>query len=112
MHEVLNELVEYRIVLEKAYNIIHGIASRGVNESMHSEQHEESQWGKRMSAGGRRSIGLYDIEDNKGDDLYRSSRAEQSFREVSIRYVSGTIDKEEVMRFKRILYRATRGKVL
>jgi|LauGreDrversion4_2_1035121.scaffolds.fasta_scaffold1028082_1 hypothetical protein len=35
MHEVLNELIEYRIVLEKASLIIHG-QMRNISESLHS----------------------------------------------------------------------------
>jgi len=31
---------------------------------------------------------------------------------VSIRYISGTIDKEDMERFRRMLFRSTRGKVL
>lgn len=41
-----------------------------------------------------------------------SNRLEQSFREVSLRYVAGTIEIQDVERFKRILFRALRGKVL
>lgn len=37
---------------------------------------------------------------------------ETSFREVSISYLAGTIDKADAMRFKRLLFRATRGKAL
>jgi V-type ATPase 116kDa subunit family len=112
MHEVLNELVEYKIVLEKAYTIIHGMM-RGVNESQHTD-HDQSYGGgsRRQSTGSRRSIGFNDLEDNKAEDPFRSQRLDSSFREVSIRYVSGTIEKDDVMRFKRILFRASRGKVL
>jgi hypothetical protein len=35
MHEVLNELVEYRIVLEKANVLIHG-KMRAISDSIHS----------------------------------------------------------------------------
>lgn len=31
---------------------------------------------------------------------------------ISISYLAGTISKEEIMRFKRMVYRATRGKAL
>jgi hypothetical protein len=31
---------------------------------------------------------------------------------VSISYLAGTISKEEIMRFKKMVYRATRGKAL
>lgn len=37
---------------------------------------------------------------------------EHSFREVSISYIAGTIDKEDVMRFKRLIFRTSRGKFL
>ena len=54
MHEVLTELVEYKIVLEKANLIIHGenSALRNLNESLHSEGNLEG----RFSISGRRSI--------------------------------------------------------
>lgn len=32
-----------------------------------------------------------------------------SFREVSISYIAGTIDRVEVIRFRKLLYRASRG---
>ena len=35
-----------------------------------------------------------------------------SFQEVSIRYLAGTIESSEIMKFKRLVFRATRGKVL
>ncbi len=31
---------------------------------------------------------------------------------VSISYLAGTINKDEIMRFKKMVYRATRGKAL
>jgi hypothetical protein len=57
MHEVLTELVEYKIVLEKASLIIHGenSALRNLNESLHSEGSIE---GGRLSMSGRKSIDL------------------------------------------------------
>lgn len=44
--------------------------------------------------------------------LNASRSVEQSFREVSISYIAGTLEKEDVMRFRKLLYRATRGKAL
>ena len=35
---------------------------------------------------------------------------EQSFREVSISYIAGTIERVDMMMFKRIIYRISRGK--
>lgn len=31
---------------------------------------------------------------------------------MSIKYMAGTIESEDIMRFKKLLFRATRGKVL
>jgi hypothetical protein len=31
---------------------------------------------------------------------------------ISISYLAGTINKDEIMRFKKMIYRATRGKAL
>ncbi len=31
---------------------------------------------------------------------------------IAISYLAGTINKEEIMRFKKMVYRATRGKAL
>lgn len=42
MHEVLNELIEYRVVLEKANNIIHG-KMRAIAETIHSLASEHDQ---------------------------------------------------------------------
>lgn len=108
MHEVLTELVEYKIVLEKANTIIHGDFLRNLNESMHSLASEGNEPRGRFSMSGRKSIG--DLEEHKGDESRRGNM-EHSFREVSIRYMAGTIDRDEIMRFKRLLFRATRGKI-
>lgn len=112
MHEVLTELIEYKIVLEKANVIVHGnLRSSLVHESFHSEadlqQHNAS---RRISFGGNSSLRAADMEENKHDQFGgRASRLDSSFREVSIKYISGTLPKEEVLRFKRLLFRVTRG---
>lgn len=51
------------------------------------------------------------MEELKIDPFARAS-LDSSFREISIRYMAGTINKDEVLRFKRLLFRASRGKVL
>lgn len=57
----------------------------------------------------RRSIGgLFEESKEEG----RIDTSAIGFRDVSIRYMAGTIDKQEMVRFKRMLFRATRGKVL
>jgi hypothetical protein len=49
---------------------------------------------------GRLSIGSNDSEDRKDESRYSltspRSAVEINFREVSIRYIAGTIDKDEV----------------
>ena len=61
----------------------------------------------------RRSLGgSPDAEEFKFDSVVRQNPMEASFREVSIRYMAGTIDTEEILRFRRLLFRASRGKVL
>ena len=40
MHEVLNELIEYKIVLESAYIIIHGSARKSLSDSFQSHHSE------------------------------------------------------------------------
>lgn len=40
------------------------------------------------------------------------SNLDSSYREVSISYLAGTIDKEEILSFRRLLFRVTRGKAL
>lgn len=107
INELLTEMIEYHTVLEKANIIIHGDVIRNLNESLHSEGNEV-----RFSMSGRKSIGA-DWEEHKegGRKSFRGSH-DNSFREVSIRYMAGTINQDEVERFKRLLFRATRGKVL
>jgi hypothetical protein len=53
---------------------------------------------------------MNDLEEQKQGEGRKSNPFESSFREVSIRFIAGTIDKDEVQRFKRILFRATIGK--
>jgi hypothetical protein len=48
------------------------------------------------------------MEENKNEESFRGNRS--SFREVSIKYMAGTIDREDLTRFRRLLFRVTRGK--
>ena len=88
INELLTEMVEYRTVLEKANIIIHGDNSmlKNLNESLHSEGNEV-----RYSMSGRKSIGFDWEEQKEGRRSARGSH-ENSFREVSIRYMAGTIN--------------------
>ena len=53
------------------------------------------------------------MEELKQENQFpRANPLDSSFREISIRYIAGTINKDEVMRFKRLLFRVSRGKVL
>ena len=101
MHEVLNELVEYQIVLEKSNVLIHG-KIRGISETLHSLASEHDGAGSargsmRLSMGGiRLSLGgSPEMEELKDNNNQRPNPFDQSFREVSIRYVAGTLKKEE-----------------
>ena len=116
MHEVLNELLEYRIVLEKSNILIHG-KMRAISESLHSfaTDHDHANSSRNSFKGSiRRSIGgSPEMEELKQDNPFpRVNPMDSSFREISIRYIAGTINTEETMRFKRLLFRASRGKVL
>ena len=62
----------------------------------------------------RRSIGNFDEEKKEEFKEGRNSsavqqRLESSFREISLVYISGTVFKEDIVRFKRLLFRACRG---
>lgn len=85
MHDVLIELIEYRIVLEKAHHIIHGqIVKQSIADSFHTEQ--EGEMSVRSSASIHKrsslnhSLGLnnIDLEENKDDHFGGDS----NFREV------------------------------
>jgi hypothetical protein len=69
-------------------------------------------YGIKLFPNSRRSIGHTESEDSKDDVFNRHGRLESSFREVSLRYMAGTIEKDEVQRFKRLLFRASRGNKL
>ena len=61
-----------------------------------------------------RSVDSEELKEDghKPQQLNASVRLDSSFREVSIKYVAGTISKEDMLRFKRMLFRVTRGKLL
>ena len=63
----------------------------------------------------RRSIGHLadeELKEEGGRKSLNQSRLESSYREISLVYMAGTINKEDIIRFKRLLFRASRGKVL
>lgn len=47
-----------------------------------------------------------------GQEVQENSPMIQLGGLISITYLAGTLDKEEEMRFKKIVYRASRGKAL
>ncbi|CDW87677.1 v-type atpase 116kda subunit family protein [Stylonychia lemnae] len=116
MIDILNMQIEYQTVLEKADKIIHGkIRSRG--SSLQGIQNNDFEANASQPFG--RSKINYSNEEVKEEEIQLSGRSsggsnrlEQSFREVSIRYVAGTIENTEVERFKKVLFRSLRGKVL
>ncbi len=112
MHDVLNELIEYKVVLEKANKVIHGESGAGLRRSLGSVNNSQHSVHLDQEQNVFQSVNT-DPEELK-EDLSRisSHRGESSFREVSIRYVAGTINKDEILRFKRILFRVSRGKIL
>eukprot|EP00347_Sterkiella_histriomuscorum_P000740 403374687 len=127
MFDILNMQIEYKIVLDKADKIIHGkLKSRG--PSLGSIQDMEGSYQNQpFAASGSRSNRNMSQEEIKEDDIHlqgrlsggsihssfhQPNRLDQSYREVQIRYVAGTIETADVERFRRILFRSLRGKVL
>lgn len=116
MVEILNMQIEYKLVLEKANKMIHGkLKSR--NSSLHSIQNDYESISGNQPFG--RSKTNQSNEEIKEEDIVLngrlsggSSRLDLSYREVSIKYIAGTIESADVERFKRILFRSLRGKVL
>lgn len=87
MHDNFNSLVEYKNVLGKAAEIIGGRVST-IN------QVDEEVKGGSGGAGG--SL-------NTEEALLRGN-------EVRVGHIAGTIGQDEQMRFKKLIFRATRGK--
>ena len=61
----------------------------------------------------KKSLGrVINIEETKYEETFRMRQEHDlNFREVQIHYVSGTIDFDDVMRFKLLVFRSTRGKI-
>lgn len=100
MYEVLIELIEYKVVLDKSNEIIHGYRL----DDWNLNQNRSLNNSIRMSSP--------NFEEEIKEGRPSSRQSEGSFREVSIRYIAGTIDAIEAQKFKRLLFRACRGKVL
>ena len=92
MHDNFNSLVEYKNVLGKAAEIIGGRVS-----TLNQVDEESKGPGSRYGGGGGGSL-------NTEEALLKGN-------EVRVGHIAGTIGQDEQMRFKKLIFRATRGKV-
>lgn len=86
IHDSFNLLFEYRTVLRKASNILQD-RGRGMVED-----------------GNIHSLNNEDVKDTE--------REEPLVGGISVGHIAGTINKDEEMRFKKLIFRATRGNAL
>lgn len=96
LQHTFNELVEFKMVLEKAGDFLLSSKGHPVNEDRELDEHAYSNNDYSDSAS------LLELETQPGPSSNQSG----------LRFISGIISKSKVLRFERILFRATRGNML
>lgn len=93
LQRTYNELVEYKLVLQKAGDFFHSAQSRAIEQQREFESRQLS--GESMEAP------LLQDQELSGD----------SSKPVKLGFLAGLVPREKSMAFERILFRATRGNV-
>ncbi|AES89197.1 putative V-type ATPase, V0 complex, 116kDa subunit family [Medicago truncatula] len=93
LQRTYNELVEYKLVLQKAGDFFHSAQSRAIEQQREYESRQLS--GESMEAP------LLQDQELSGD----------SSKPVKLGFLAGLVPREKSMAFERILFRATRGNV-
>lgn len=88
-----NELLEYKIVLEKAGEFFHSAQTIAAAQQRHSDAHHHGE--------GSMDSPL----------LMEQEMSTDPSKQVKLGFVSGLVPREKSMAFERILFRATRGNV-
>ncbi|XP_028757067.1 V-type proton ATPase subunit a1-like [Neltuma alba] len=94
LHQSYNELLEFRIVLQKAHGFL---------ASNHSHEFPERELEEHVYS----NDGFVDT----GSSLEKEMKPGSSYQS-GLRFISGIICKSKVLRFERMLFRATRGNLL
>ncbi|CAI8585325.1 unnamed protein product [Vicia faba] len=93
LQRTYNELVEYKLVLQKAGDFFHSAQSRAIEQ--------QREYESRHLSGDSMEAPLLQDQELPGD----SSKA------VKLGFLAGLVPREKSMAFERILFRATRGNV-
>ncbi|CAK8576596.1 unnamed protein product [Lathyrus sativus] len=93
LQRTYNELVEYKLVLQKAGDFFHSAQSRAIEQ--------QREYESRNLSGDSMEVPLLQDQELSGD----SSKA------VKLGFLAGLVPREKSMAFERILFRATRGNV-
>ncbi|XP_058756768.1 V-type proton ATPase subunit a3-like [Vicia villosa] len=93
LQRTYNELVEYKLVLQKAGDFFHSAQSRAIEQ--------QREYESRQLSGDSMEVPLLQDQELPGD----SSKA------VKLGFLAGLVPREKSMAFERILFRATRGNV-
>ncbi|KAL8115631.1 V-type proton ATPase subunit a1 [Apium graveolens] len=96
LQHTFNELVEFKMVLEKAGDFLLSSKGHPVNEDRELDEHAY------LNNDYSDSASLLEMETQPGPSSNQSG----------LRFISGIISKSKVLRFERILFRATRGNML
>lgn len=96
-------MIEFKQVLNKSYELVNGMQRR------FSSSVASGEGGSKTNQAGRNIEVVHACED---DDEESKQSSHLSFKEVEIGTVCGTLDASEVERFRRMIYRSTRGQVL
>lgn len=96
LQHTFNELVEFKMVLEKAGDFLLSSKGHPVHEDRELDEHAY------LNNDYSDSASLLELETQPGPSSNQSG----------LRFISGIISKSKVLRFERILFRATRGNML
>lgn len=93
LQRTYNELVEYKLVLQKAGDFFHSAQSRAIEQ--------QREYESRQLGGESMEAPLLQDQELSGD----------SSKPVKLGFLAGLVPREKSMAFERILFRATRGNV-
>lgn len=112
MNSNLNTLIEHKCVLAIAAQVIAHAQEEAAPKDLEENKAQEIQMQNLEGAGAKVVPSINAVKEEKIPLIDHYSAANRELGMVAISYMAGTILKEESMRFKQMVFRATRGKAL
>jgi V-type H+-transporting ATPase subunit a len=104
IHESYTDMVEFKQVLNKSFDLVSGLQRKFSQSIEQSSSHKS--YGTN-AAGGKQQV-HHAFEDDDDEE----SQGSNFIKEIKIGTICGTLDTAEAERFRRMIYRSTRGQVL